>query len=198
MTRSSSPLRPHFNRRDGDCDGRRARGRGADDAQVQLDFEALAAAVTPRTRAIVTCAEQSDRGGSIRRPPCGPSMRSAGSEASSTCTTRPTSTSSMAGPAISPPEPCRKLPDTRSRSTRCPRLTAWRKLRIGYMVIPESLSDAVNKIQDTLLICPPAVVAAGGDRRPGVGRLMPTRTLARLDATRRTDLRRAARGQRPL
>ena len=29
--------------------------------------------------------------------------------------------------------------------------------RIGYMVIPEHLFDPVNKIQDTNLICPPAV-----------------------------------------
>lgn len=29
--------------------------------------------------------------------------------------------------------------------------------RIGYEVIPEHLSDAVNKVQDTLLICPPVV-----------------------------------------
>ncbi len=29
--------------------------------------------------------------------------------------------------------------------------------RIGYMVIPEHLFEAVNKIQDTILICPPVV-----------------------------------------
>ena len=29
--------------------------------------------------------------------------------------------------------------------------------RIGYMVIPAALFEAVNKIQDTILICPPAV-----------------------------------------
>lgn len=29
--------------------------------------------------------------------------------------------------------------------------------RIGYMVIPEALSEAVGKIQDTVLICPPVV-----------------------------------------
>lgn len=29
--------------------------------------------------------------------------------------------------------------------------------RIGYMVIPETLSQAVEKIQDTILICPPVV-----------------------------------------
>jgi aspartate/methionine/tyrosine aminotransferase len=33
-------------------------------------------------------------------------------------------------------------------------MASW---RLGYMVIPEGLWDAVNKIQDTLLICPPLV-----------------------------------------
>jgi aspartate/methionine/tyrosine aminotransferase len=33
-------------------------------------------------------------------------------------------------------------------------LASW---RMGYMVIPEALFDAVNKIQDTNLICPPVV-----------------------------------------
>ena len=33
-------------------------------------------------------------------------------------------------------------------------MASW---RIGYMVIPEVLYEAVNKIQDTILICPPAV-----------------------------------------
>ena len=29
--------------------------------------------------------------------------------------------------------------------------------RIGYLVVPESLEEAVRKIQDTILICPPVV-----------------------------------------
>jgi aspartate/methionine/tyrosine aminotransferase len=33
-------------------------------------------------------------------------------------------------------------------------MASW---RVGYMVIPESLWDAINKIQDTLLICAPVV-----------------------------------------
>jgi aspartate/methionine/tyrosine aminotransferase len=32
--------------------------------------------------------------------------------------------------------------------------------RIGYMVIPDALFDAVNKIQDTILICPAAIAQA--------------------------------------
>src|SRR5215813_11265704 len=43
--------------------------------------------------------------------------------------------------------------------------------RIGWMVIPEHLFDAVNKIQDTILICPPVVsqFAAIGAMRVGAG-----------------------------
>jgi aspartate/methionine/tyrosine aminotransferase len=41
--------------------------------------------------------------------------------------------------------------------------------RIGYMVVPDELFDAVNKIQDTNLICPPLVcqAAAAGALRVG-------------------------------
>ena len=41
--------------------------------------------------------------------------------------------------------------------------------RIGFMVIPDHLFEAVNKIQDTILICPPVVsqYAAAGAMRAG-------------------------------
>ena len=43
--------------------------------------------------------------------------------------------------------------------------------RIGFMVIPEHLFEAVNKIQDTILICPPVIsqFAAIGAMRVGAG-----------------------------
>lgn len=43
--------------------------------------------------------------------------------------------------------------------------------RMGFMVIPEHLFEAVNKIQDTILICPPVVsqFAAVGAMRVGAG-----------------------------
>jgi aspartate/methionine/tyrosine aminotransferase len=43
--------------------------------------------------------------------------------------------------------------------------------RIGWMVIPEHLFGAVNKIQDTILICPPVVsqFVAAGAMRVGAG-----------------------------
>jgi aspartate/methionine/tyrosine aminotransferase len=60
-------------------------------------------------------------------------------------------------------------------------MASW---RMGYMVIPESLWEAVNKIQDTLLVCPPVVsqhVAAAALR---VGRSYCAPHVARLDAMR--------------
>ena len=43
--------------------------------------------------------------------------------------------------------------------------------RIGFMVIPDHLFSAVNKIQDTILICPPVVsqFAAAGAMKVGAG-----------------------------
>jgi aspartate/methionine/tyrosine aminotransferase len=69
--------------------------------------------------------------------------------------------------------------------------------RIGYMVIPAHLFDAVNKIQDTNLICPPAVsqraaLAALGTGaaycRPHVARLAEVRDLVRQELDRIPDI----------
>lgn len=46
-------------------------------------------------------------------------------------------------------------------------MASW---RLGYMVIPDALWDAVNKIQDTMLICPPAVSQCAALAALGVGR----------------------------
>jgi aspartate/methionine/tyrosine aminotransferase len=61
-------------------------------------------------------------------------------------------------------------------------MASW---RIGYMVIPDSLWEAVNKIQDTIAICPPLVsqhVALAAIR---VGAAYTRAQLPRLDALRR-------------
>jgi aspartate/methionine/tyrosine aminotransferase len=61
-------------------------------------------------------------------------------------------------------------------------MASW---RIGYMVIPDVLSEAVNKIQDTILICPPAVSQHAAIAALAVGRSFAGAHLARLDSTRR-------------
>jgi aspartate/methionine/tyrosine aminotransferase len=61
-------------------------------------------------------------------------------------------------------------------------LASW---RIGYMVIPETLWDAVNKIQDTLLICPPAVSQHAAMAALQVGRSYTDAHRSELDGLRR-------------
>jgi aspartate/methionine/tyrosine aminotransferase len=60
-------------------------------------------------------------------------------------------------------------------------MASW---RVGYMVIPEVLADAVNKIQDTILICPPAVSQHAALAAIAAGRAHAQAHLAQLDATR--------------
>ena len=60
-------------------------------------------------------------------------------------------------------------------------MASW---RVGYMVVPETLWDAVNKIQDTLLICPPAVSQHAALAALDTGRAHAAPHVAGLDATR--------------
>lgn len=56
--------------------------------------------------------------------------------------------------------------------------------RIGYMVVPEALWMAVNKIQDTLLICPPHVSQAAAVGALSAGRAYTAPFVERLAAVR--------------
>ena len=58
--------------RDGRCHGGRTAGRRADRCAVQLDLGAVAAAVTPRTRAIVTMSPNNPTGAVYPRTTCAP------------------------------------------------------------------------------------------------------------------------------
>jgi aspartate/methionine/tyrosine aminotransferase len=60
-------------------------------------------------------------------------------------------------------------------------LASW---RMGYMVIPAGLHDAVNKIQDTILICPPAASQHAALAALQVGRAHAARHTPGLDAMR--------------
>jgi aspartate/methionine/tyrosine aminotransferase len=62
-------------------------------------------------------------------------------------------------------------------------MASW---RMGYMVIPHDLTEAINKIQDTLLICPPAASQCAALAALQVGRDYPRAHLDQLDRMRRT------------
>jgi aspartate/methionine/tyrosine aminotransferase len=61
-------------------------------------------------------------------------------------------------------------------------MASW---RIGYMVFPETLADAISKIQDTILICPPAASQHAAVAALAVGRRHTAPHLPRLDDARR-------------
>jgi aspartate/methionine/tyrosine aminotransferase len=61
-------------------------------------------------------------------------------------------------------------------------MASW---RVGYMVAPERLWDAINKIQDTELVCPPAISQVAALAALKAGAEYPCAGLAKLDGLRR-------------
>ncbi len=151
----------------------------------QLDLQAIADAITPRTRAVVTVSPNNPTGAVYSEP----SLRAL----SALCAERgvfhihdeayeyftygeakhfsPGSIDGAASYTIS-----------LFSLSKAYAMASW---RLGYMVIPDSLWDAVNKIQDTLLICPPAVSQHAALAALAVGRDYPRAHLAELDTLRR-------------
>jgi aspartate/methionine/tyrosine aminotransferase len=150
----------------------------------QLDVDAIAAAVTPRTRAVVTVSPNNPTGAVYPEA----DLRAV----NALCRERglfhihdeayeyftyggaahysPGSDPAAAGHTIS-----------LYSLSKAYGMASW---RVGYMVIPELLAEAVNKIQDTILICPPAVSQHAALAAIGVGRAHAHAHLAQLDATR--------------
>lgn len=153
-------------------------------ASYQLDLEALAAAITPRTRAIVSVSPNNPTGAVYDEA----SLRAL----NALCRDRgifhihdeayeyfhypgaahfsPGSIDGAAAWTIS-----------LYSLSKAYGMASW---RVGYMVIPEALWDAVNKIQDTLLICAPAVSQQAAIAALRVGRTYATDRIADLDRTR--------------
>jgi aspartate/methionine/tyrosine aminotransferase len=73
-------------------------------------------------------------------------------------------------------------------------MASW---RIGYMVIPSALAEAVNKVQDTILICPPAVSQHAAIAALQVGRSFAASHVERLDTMRQTIYETLGRGDLP-
>ncbi len=154
-------------------------------AGYQLDVEAIARAITPRTRAIVTVSPNNPTGAVYPEA----ALRAV----SALCRARglfhvhdeayeyftygqarhfsPGSIDGAADYTIS-----------LYSLSKAFGMASW---RVGYMVIPERLADAVNKIQDTLLICPPAASQRAALAALAVGASYPRGYLAGLDEMRR-------------
>jgi aspartate/methionine/tyrosine aminotransferase len=154
-------------------------------AEFQLDLDALARAITPRTRAIVTVSPNNPTGAVYPEP----ALRAV----NALCRARgifhihdeayeyftygdtrhfsPGSIEHAAAHTIS-----------LYSLSKAYGMASW---RIGYMVIPDVLWSAVNKIQDTILICAPAVSQQAALAGVRVGAAYARAALEGLDRTRR-------------
>lgn len=129
----------------------------ASDEQYQLRIEALAAAVTPRTRAIVTVSPNNPTGAvypeadlrAVNELCRQHGLYHISDEAYECFTWEGTQHFSPAS-----------LPDGDGHTIGLYSLSkshGFASWRIGYMVIPRHLFEPIRKIQDTNLICPPVV-----------------------------------------
>lgn len=139
------------------------------DAEYQIDLATLRSAVTPRTRAIVTISPNNPSGAVY--------PRAAIVAVNDLCRERAIYHISDeayeyfvfdGAEHFSPASLPAATPHTISlySFSKAYGFASW---RIGYMVIPEALTVAVRKAQDTILICPPVVsqhAALGALRAP--------------------------------
>ena len=139
-------------------------------AEYQLDLDAIANAITPRTRAIVTCSPNNPTGAVYPEA----DLRTL----NALCRDRgvfhihdeayeyftygvarhfsPGSIDDAGAHTIS-----------LFSFSKGYGMASW---RVGYMVLPARLWDAVNKIQDTILVCPPAISQQAAQAAARIGR----------------------------
>jgi aspartate/methionine/tyrosine aminotransferase len=156
----------------------------ATDREYQLDVDAIAAAITPRTRAVVTVSPNNPTGAVYPEE----ALRAVNAlcrdrgifhihdEAYEYFTYAPARHFSPG----SLPEAAGHTLSLYSLS-KAYGMASW---RVGYMVVPEVLAEAINKIQDTLLICPPAASQRAALAALAAGARYPRRHLAQLDTMR--------------
>ncbi len=127
------------------------------DANYQLQLEAIAAAITPRTRAIVTISPNNPTGAvypatdlrAVNELCSARGLFHISDEAYEYFTYDGHPHTS---PARYDPESHHTI--SLFSLSKAYGFASW---RIGYMVIPSHLATAIQKIQDTILICPPVI-----------------------------------------
>lgn len=132
----------------------------ATDDHYQLRLEAIRAAITPRTRAVVTISPNNPTGAvypeaalrGVNRLCAEHDIYHIHDEAYEYFTYDGARHFSPAAIAASAPHTISLFSLSKTYG-----MAGW---RVGYMVIPADLFEAVNKIQDTNLICPPIVSQA--------------------------------------
>ena len=159
------------------------------DARYQLQVDAIASAITPRTRAVVTISPNNPSGAVYPESDL--------CAVSALCAARGVwhihdevyEYFTYGLPHFSPAS----IPGADAHTISLFSLSkayGFASWRIGYMTVPGTLWEAVNKIQDTLLICPPHVSQAAAIGALAAGRAYCDRHVAALGVVRRRVLER--------
>lgn len=155
------------------------------DAQYHLDLDAVRAAITPRTRAIVTVSPNNPSGAVYPEA----QLRAV----NALCAERGLYHISdeayeyFTYGAVQHYSPT-SAPESRPHTIALYSLSkafGFASWRVGYMVVPEELFGAVNKVQDTNLICPPLVCQAAAVAAMRAGRAYAAPFVASLGQVRR-------------
>lgn len=153
-------------------------------AAYQLDLVALRAAITPRTRAIVTISPNNPTGAVYPEADLRAVNALCAEHGLVHITDEVYEYFTYGGAShYSPGRDPASRPHTISlfSLSKAYGFASW---RIGYMVVPDELFDAVNKIQDTNLICPPLVCQAAAAAALRVGQPYCAPHVAALDVVR--------------
>ncbi|HMV50947.1 MAG TPA: pyridoxal phosphate-dependent aminotransferase [Blastocatellia bacterium] len=126
------------------------------DSNYQLQPQLIAEAITDKTRAVVTISPNNPTGAVYREADLRAVNRLCAERGIYHINDEAYEYFTYGAPHFSPGSIARSEAHTISlySLSKAYGFASW---RIGFMVIPEHLFEAVNKIQDTILICPPVV-----------------------------------------
>jgi aspartate/methionine/tyrosine aminotransferase len=141
------------------------------DANYQLDVDALLAAVTPRTRAIVTVSPNNPTGAVYPEAALREVNRICAAQGIFHIHDEAYEYFTYDGAAHFSPG---SIPGAAAHTISLYSLSkayGFASWRIGWVVFPAALESAMRKIQDTILICPPGISqhVATGAMRAGIG-----------------------------
>ena len=157
--------------RDGRADRRLRAGARADRRASTRSIPTRSRARSRRARAPSSpCRPTTRPAPSTRRRRCAPSTSCARGAGCCTSRTKRTSTSPGTRPRTSRRARCRGAGAHTISLYSLSKAYGFAGWRVGYMVIPEALNEAVYKVQDTVLICPPLVSQAAALACVQVGR----------------------------
>jgi aspartate/methionine/tyrosine aminotransferase len=161
----------------------------ATDREYQLDPDAIARAITPRTRAIVTVSPNNPSGAVYPEE----TLRAVNALCARHGLYHVSDEAYEYFTYDTPHFSAGSIPGAGAHTISLYSLSkayGFAGWRIGYMVIPEALNEAVYKVQDTVLICPPIVCQAAARAALDVGRAWCAAPLAALGAVRQSVLAR--------